>query len=481
MRLRTFLTLLGVVAIVAIIYSPSTIGASSGDYGSTSATDTGGAGTSQFVSLMSSLGYHVVLANNSQQEISLIRDRRAVLFIVGPDYAVNGSALQAIQSAYNSGNLSLFIADGNRTNNPLLESLYSASVSGAAIHDPTSPFQDNRVLLVSLNLSNTVTQGVMDIASPIILNSNQLHPVAQTSPLSVDDQNSYLGQRTVVAAGVTSSGSRSMLISDSSPFTNFLINSTNPANETKFVSSMVNWVTAGNRSVPIVYNDFDYRTSPFRLGYGVPVGPLFTYFLEDMLTGMNNYYSSYPLWVQGLFHSMGLSVSLALAAVVVGMLVLIGVYSMLTRWFAQERKGRDDQPLPNIERTVVAQSRSRIDFLSLSRDKTFYVDTLARLYEVLVEVLARELGADPSSLNVTDLGSKLSNRNAAQAANLLSELRPVYNYSKGRKRFLIPPILGWKRKLSKATEKAEDLLNNLGMTIKGDENTKSLEYSLRRR
>ncbi|MDG6906218.1 MAG: hypothetical protein JRN20_10585 [Nitrososphaerota archaeon] len=478
MKLRTFALLLGVIAIVAIIYSPSTIGLSS-SVGSTNASDTGAAGTSQFVSLLRELGYNVTVVNDSQSATNLIKEGRAVFFIVGPDFAVNGSAFTTVQDAYNSGNLSLFIADGNRTNNLLLQTLFSASVTGAAIHDPTSPFKDNRVLQVSLNLTGTRTSGVMDIASPIVLGSQLLHPVANTSTTSSDDYNGSLGSRTVIAAGISPSGSRSILVSDSSPFTNFLINSTKPANETEFVSAMVNWVTAGNRSINLIYDNFDYKATSLRFAFGIPVGPLFTYFLEDVFSGMNSYYSSYPTWIQGALHYFGLEVPLALAGLVAGFFVLVGIYVSLTRWFAPERRGRDDQPLPKIERSVVAQSRSRVDFLTATRSKSFYVSTLVRLYEVLGEVFAREFGSDVSSLTLPQLSSKLGEQRALETLNLISELRRVYEYSVG-KRFLFPPVFSWKRKVSKATETAEEILNHLGMTIRGEANTKGVEYGLRR-
>ena len=473
--------ILGVIAIVAIIYSPSTIGlSSSAGLGSTSPTDTSGAGTSQFVSLLRELGYHVILANDSQSETNLIENKHAVLFIVGPDFPANGSAFQTIQNEYRSGNLSLFIADGNTTNNQLLTKLYSATVTGAPIHDPTSPFQDNRVLVVSLNLGGTRTSGVMDIASPIILSSQQMRPAATTSPESYDEANATTAPRTVVAAGVSASGARSLLISDSSPFTNFMINSTSQANETEFVSSMVNWVTAGNRSTTLIYNNFDYKTASLRLGFGVPVGPIFTYALENALSGMNNYYSSYPVWIQGALRYVGLSVPLAFAAIVAGLLVLSGIYMGLTRWFAPEKKGKDDEPLPSIEKTIVAQSRSRLDFLNTSRTKSFYVATLARLYEVMGDVLAKEFGVEASSISLSLMSSKLGDTDANETSKLLSELHSIYEYANGRKRFLFPPVLSWKRKVTKMTERAEDILNHLGMTIKGDEKTKSVEYSLRR-
>ena len=67
LKLRQFLSIMGVVALVAVIYSPSTIGfsASPGGDGGTAPTDTSASGTSMFLAYLHQAGYQVIVANTS--------------------------------------------------------------------------------------------------------------------------------------------------------------------------------------------------------------------------------------------------------------------------------------------------------------------------------------------------------------------------------------------------------------------------------
>jgi len=72
MKLRQFVSIMGVVALVALIYSPSSIGFSAsgvGD-GGTGPTDTSQSGTSMFYTYLRGAGYHVTVANSSQQVVA---------------------------------------------------------------------------------------------------------------------------------------------------------------------------------------------------------------------------------------------------------------------------------------------------------------------------------------------------------------------------------------------------------------------------
>ena len=104
-----------------------------------------------------------------------------LLLLIGADNPVSQSELLAISNDYKAGTLSMLIAEGNRTNEALINTALQVSVSGSAIVDPSSPFQDQRVLPVTLGLG-TQTRGILDIASPIDLGSSTMTAVARTSP-----------------------------------------------------------------------------------------------------------------------------------------------------------------------------------------------------------------------------------------------------------------------------------------------------------
>src|SRR5579864_8472454 len=120
MKLLQFVEIMGLVALVAVIYSPSTIGisASPGGDGGTGPTDTSSSGTSMFLSYLHQAGYHVTVANTT-------------------DEVVSSPEIQPFQRGYDSGRFSALIAEGNITNQELLATL-GAKVSGdhASIVDP---------------------------------------------------------------------------------------------------------------------------------------------------------------------------------------------------------------------------------------------------------------------------------------------------------------------------------------------------------
>ena len=150
-------------------------------------------------------------------------------------------------------------------------------------------------------------------------------------------------------------------------------------------------------------------------------------------------------------------------------MILLSVYGAVTRWFAPEKKGKDDQPQPNVERTIVAQSRARADFLQTSRSKGGYVATLAQLYEVLDSIVVGEFGAGISSVEEHALAAKIGADDARRAKKLFLTLSRFHDYASGEKRFLFPPVLRWRALTARTTRDAEAFLNRLGITIAGED------------
>jgi hypothetical protein len=483
MKLRQFVEILGVVALVAVIYSPSTIGfsASPGGDGGTGPTDTSSSGTSMFLAYLHQAGYRVIVANDSQEVVASMQgEQRLVYVLIGPDldHALTSTELGTFQFGYDTGKFSALIAEGNTTNQDLLAT-FGAAALGAPVVDPTSIFQNKEVFTVDLSLqepgafSPTKATGVIDIASSLFLEpSSPLKPAAVTSPYSYYVQNSSktVGPQTIVAAGTSPTGARAVLLTDSAPFTNFLFNYTQGgADEKAFVAAMLGYVDPG-KGTPILLDASHYnqpKAPAFQAG--LPVGPLVAYTIEQSLSGLNSYYASFPSQVSGFLGGYGIHVSPGLAGALVALILLLSVYGAVTRWFAPEKKGRDDQPPPTVERTIVAESRARIDFLQTSRSKGGYVATLAQLYDVLDSIVVGELGAGISSVEERVIAERIGEEEARRAKRLFDSLSKFHRYATGERRFLFPPVLRWRALTARTTREAEAFLKRLGVTISGEE------------
>jgi len=478
MKLRNFLSIMGVVALVAVIYSPSTIGLSgspAGD-GGTAPSDTSASGTSMFLAYLQQQGYKVTTATSSQQVLRTVQgDTRVVYILVGADHQLNDTEVSAISSAFGSGRVSVLIAEGNTTNTALLAS-FGLSASGYPVVDPSSTFQNREVFPVDLNLGPGATaSGVIDIASPISLTDSFLHPVAQSSASSYDLGNATLAPRTVVAAGNDPAGGRAVVIGDSGPFTNYLLNYTQGGvNEKAFVSAMVRYVDP-DKSVPILLDVSQYAVAkPLApsLKEGFPIGPFVAYSLEQSLSGLNGLYSGFPSEVSGFLSGFGLDVSPGFASAIVAAIVLFSVYGAVTRWFAPEKRGRDDQKQVSVEKAVVAESRERTDFLATARSKGGYVATLAQLYELIDSIVLEEFGKGISTVKGRDLAAKLGTERAIEAKKLFVTLTKFHDYAAGKTRFLFPPVVRWRALTAKTTREAQAFLDTIGVTMTGEDAAK---------
>src|SRR5438128_9697056 len=164
-----------------------------------------------------------------------------------------------------------------------------------------------------------------------------------------------------------------------------------------------------------------------------------------------------------------------------GIFLASAMYGSLTKWYASEPRGKDDQPVPSVEKSIVAQSPGRLDFQRIIRDKGFYVARLSQLYTTLGDLLERELGTPIDAVTKEQLSPRIGLEEALRAENMLARLSKIHEYSLGKRRFLFPPVLIWKRSTRKRFEEVEDFLNKLGLTITGEGDARSmLEYRLRR-
>lgn len=472
MKRGTFRNLLLFVAVVAIIYSPSAL-----SFGARSNPMTNSqSGMSHFVTYLRGEGYDVQISNTSAQLSSMLARGPVAYFLICPDDPVTQQEQQMVVSGFRGGNISLLFGAGNVTDNGLL-SAFGASVSGAPITDPTSNFLDQRIFNVQLSLSGTVTPGVIDIASPLTSASGNLAPVAASSTLSTDAANSTPGARVVAAVSTAPAGSKALVITNSAPFTNkLMLPSSSGPNDTAFVASMVSWVTSSGSVKRVVLDNAHYNPPPVAPHIGLPIGVLGILLLQVWVASIAG-----PVGLVGAGGLGGFSlfgIPSIVFSLLFAFLALLFIRRIIKRYFASEKTVRDDQPLPAVERSVVAQSKERADFLLVSRSKTFYVATCAQLYDVVDDVARLEFGEGLSSLTPERLAGRVGAAEAPKTMAFLEELSRVYAYATGHGGMLLPPVLRWKHKVRVLTAQAEAFLNQLGMSMTGE--GKSIEYALKR-
>jgi hypothetical protein len=474
MNKKTFASLLLLVALVAVIYSPSTIGLGASINPLTSSTG----GLSHFISYLRGAGYRVEVANTSAQEASMLPGASGYV-LIGADEPLPPQAQQAVYSAYRSGGLSIVMAEGNTTNAPFIEEYFGGDVTGAAISDPASPFADQMQFYTSMDLGGTTTVAFLDVASPLVISGGTLTPVAYSPPQSVVSGSQAPAREVVAAVAQDQAGGRAFFVTSASPFTNALMLPAGGApgspNDTSMVASIARWAFHAGGTV-LVDNSLYTPPRP-SLSLGLPVGYLALLLLDGVVSAMVSPFGLASSFFSGgtFFGIPGVVFSLVLA-----LLALAFIRRTLKRYFASEKVVKDDQPIPSVERQVVAESKARSDFLTLSRSKSFYLATCAQLYDVIDEVSAMEFSGGVSSLTAQALATRVGEGEAAEAMKFLAELTRLNDYATGKRRFMLPPILGWKRRVAALTAQAESFLNALGMSMKGEGGPKQLEYALRR-
>ncbi len=482
MRLRKFIGLLWLVALVAILYSPSALEIPVNRGGTGQGVPDALKAMSPFIEYLQSK-YQVVITNSTQSLLEQVgKGGKTAFILIGPDEHMNLTREEAriIKGRYLNGTLSLLMAEGNSTNNSFLESLFHVRVKGDAIRDPTSVFTDDLVFTATAHIGSENLTGLFDVASPMILeDSASMWTIASSSSNSTEVSydpglraNKTLGPRTVAAASELN-GSRAIVVSDSAPFsTAYNANFTGfGVDERAFAKAMVEWVTRSDENTTIILDNTHYNLPLVNVGGSggirLPIGRLFALGLAFMLSASNGIYSGFLSFSRLFFLGLALFTTWS-------------VYGMLTSRFGSEKRGKDDEPLPGIERSVVAESREKMDFLKTTRTKGFYVASLEQLHDVLNDVMLNEFGASISVLQPEQLVQRLGDRQAKDATRLFSRLSKIAEYARGKRRFLLPPVLRWKRTTRKLTGQAERILNQLGLTIAGTREKKQVEYKLRR-
>lgn len=487
MSFRRFLGLLWIVALVAILYSPSSLRYSAGGGSPTALAESFHAIQPYLKDIESK--YKVTIVNDTSSfQQALSQHGRKAYFLIGPDqqHPLTAAQSQLISNEYLNGTLSLLVSDGNTTNNAFLESLFHAQVKGDAIvemsdHNPfETDYPANEVFNVTAAMDGKTVGGVIDVGSPIMIGDpNMMWTMAASSYFSSEKSviqnitaDQTVGPRTVVGASEIN-GDRAILISDSGPFS-AAYNVTDlqyGINETSFAMALSDWVTHSDPTTTIIIDNMHY-TPPVTIpapafGLNLPVGRLFAIFLSFWITFTGNLYTGFLNTTRQFI--LGVAIFTAW-----------GLYGTITKRYATERRGKDDEPVPVIEKSIVAESKQRIDFLTTSRNKGFYVATLNQLYDVLDSLVEREFGAGVSTIKPEQLTARLGEQNGTKAAILFKRLEILSRYARGGKRFIFPPIVRWERTTRMLTGETEEILNQLGLTMTGEGQKKQLDYKLRR-
>src|SRR5207245_441642 len=184
-----------IVALVAIILSPSVIGIPKNNTttirGTSSPLETSKDGTSLFFNSLRQAGYSEVLTNSSSDlDQELDKPGRAAFFLIGADNLFTGKEsgnplrptnLDLLRERYENGTMSFLMAEGNFTDNTTLLQMFHASISGAAIVEPVSYLRNKQVFVVSTTLGADLLTTHNNVNKPTSTKRKQSKPTTQHS------------------------------------------------------------------------------------------------------------------------------------------------------------------------------------------------------------------------------------------------------------------------------------------------------------
>jgi hypothetical protein len=482
MKFRRFSELLIIVALVAAIYAPPIQLAAQDQFSSGSAVrplNTGWGGTSFFVTQAKNMGYQVVYSNSTIDDVMKVKGKMLYI-IMGPDLALTDQEQTLIESKMLSNDLSLLVAQGNRTNNKFLSSVFGITITGNPIIDPNSPFQDKRVMFAAVHLNGTY-QIEINVASPIVqdrkmTNGFSVEPIGFTGAKSYDTGNNKVGAR-VVATAINRNGvANGVVFSDSGVFINSVLNSTENRDEQRLAVNVIDLLTEGNRETTILIDNSHYERNGTVLPFNIPpIGMLVAVFLTSYLETFNQTYDQF------------LATTPIPLLLLIGISTVVGTYFGLKRWMGRQPIGKDTPKIPVIESSRLIENSSKMALANMKTNGRFYLDTLTKLYYVLDDLVKREFGASLEQIGFDEDDWQISDRigwdNQQRLVKIARDLSKIRDKAEGRRRFIFPPILSWKRKFSQITVETDKVLKVIGTYLVESEGkeVRGIEYKLRKR
>jgi len=484
MRFRSFLELLILVAIVAAIYAPpiqTVLEHRLRLWSTLSPLNEGWSGTSIFTSIAREDGYRVVLANSTLSDLRMMGGR--VLYVLlGPDYPLTSEEAAFIGSMMKKGGLSILVAQGNRSNNHFFSKLFGFNITGNPIVDPDSPYQDRRILIAHVTLTESYDVR-LNVASPIVivggdagLGGFTVRPIGFTDRDVYDMGNEAPGVRVVAVAIYMDEKPRGLVVSDSGIFINSVLNATETSSGRVFTSAVIDWLTQGDKDTVIVIDDAHYDKFGGRGRIPLilpPLGMIAAIFLTSYLKTFNQTYDA-------LLNSTPFPMLMAM-----GGLALISTYYGLRRWMGRQPIGVDTAAAPVIESERLIEATPVKEMTGLKKGGRFYMNTLTRLYYVLDTLIDREFGAHIDEIDEDaemHIKAKIGEEGFDRLKRVLRELRRIRDRYEGRRMLLFPPILNWGGKFSALTEDTDQVLKAMGTyLVEAERGVKGIEYRLRRR
>ena len=164
-------------------------------------------------------------------------------------------------------------------------------------------------------------------------------------------------------------------------------------------------------------------------------------------------------------------------------LVALFAYSILRRLGGPY--GFDERVYRHIETNVIYEvelpTRRIYDIKKLS--KRDIIELLAGLYTILCRIGLREFNIDFSKIEEKEIQERVNRvfkGKSDRVFETIRKLKKIYEYHSGKRRFLWPPIIFWRRTLSKLILDSEMILETMGATIIGKPGVKGVEYRLRK-
>ena len=478
---KTFAILLVLVAFIASIYAPLKILPIKIPiyYYSSSPYNTLWNGTSEFYNMLKEEGYEVYLLNSMSDINRLVKVNDSFLYIViAPDrpFTLDDIKLlkEAIQRAYHA---SFLIADENITSNSLLMTLFHAMISGLVIKDPNSPYGP-LFPVVKCKINDTEYTLVLNIASYITLIPR--HPGFEEEFFRF--LCTYEGKPIVVYyMGEDYEG---IIISDSSIFINQFfkeeyLNESVPKRFTsienkQFAIDIVKVLTHGDKEYKIIIDCLHYKALGIETLLGLPIPPIgliISMFLTMMVKALDSMYLSLLSQLPLIMKFIAL------------LLILFLAYIILKKLGGKH--GFDEGIYRRIETSILLETElpSRRMYNVRYLTKKDIIETLASLYEILRKIALKELNLDFMKIdeeNVLKRFRLIFKEKSDRALRAIRKLRKIYEYHIGKRKFIWPPIIFWRRTLSKLVLDSEMILETMGATIMGKPGVKGVEYRLRK-
>lgn len=472
---KTFTLLLIFIAFIASIYAPFKIlSLPITLHVSTSPYNTLWNGTSEFYSTLVDRGYKVYMVTSLNDIDKIITGNDSIVYIViAPDKPFTlKEAEKLVKIASKARRVSFLVADESITSNTLLNRLFNVSISGIVLRDPLSPYGPLHPV-VKCSINDTTYTLLLNIASYININdvNGEFEILCR-----------FNGKPVIIYA--TRDWYDGVVLSDSSIFINQFFNERylnesipsryTPIDNKRFALDVVELLTHGSRDCKILIDCYHYKVLNVNNLVNLPIPPI-GLVLSLLATMAIRFLDTLYL---SLLEELPLAIKIPILLTI-----------LLLSYFILRRVGGVfgyDESIYRYSRVSVLYEvelpeRRIYDIKRLSKRDA--IELLASLYTVICRVASKELNVDFTRIDDDRIKSKIKlifGKDTIRILKTLYTLRKIYEYHTGRRRIIWPPIIFWRRTLSKLILNSEMILEVMGTTILGKSGVKGVEYKLRK-